>query len=457
MKSGKLTKTLFALLAVTAIVAGFYAGRHLIFNKIKLNILERIESSSGLGVKVRNVNCSLLKGACLARVTFYKNNLYEQELFSASQVFVKFPIVKFLRKKPLTPTIAIRGFKCGPISLSGINITATLQRENEIYKITDFKGTALNSSFDFVGEISSEERALSLYGTVKLDLRDLSGFMEGILENSVYFKTGLKDAQNYELGIKSTTDSMKAHGLQFTGVRMDSRVAEGVANVPLFTAGLYGGDLASTMRFDLRNTEIPYQINANLSNLDIEKILDNTTLKGKGIGGELFAELSLEGSARDLDSVRGPGKITVRTANLGPMPLLTPLLGKTYGYLQYALPELKRVNITGGAADFYIKNRRLTTDNLILVGDAIGIYAKGSLDFDGNLDFDVENQFTSEGSGGSDWQSQIQEMIVQVGKLISRARLTGTLKKPKWKFERLGGMENVFKGGLQNLLKDILE
>ena len=455
MKIRRLTIILILLLAMVLSVAVFYGARHLIFNKIKLIIVKRIESASGLGIKIENAGCSLLNGVCLAGITFYKDNLHKEELFSASHVFVKFPIVKFLRKKPLTPTSAIHGFKCGPISVSGINITATLRKENEIYKISEFKGAALNSSFDFAGEISPTP---SLYGTVNLNLKDLSGFTEGVLENSVYFKTDLKNAQNYELGIKSTADSLKVQGFELTGVRVDTRVEKGVANIPLFNAHFYGGAIAGSASFDLEKEGIPYRANAKLGGMKIAEVLEHTDLKGKGIAGNLSLGLSLEGEAQEINSAKGSGKIIVENANLGPMPLLTPLLGHVYGYFQRVVPELKKVNIKSGSADFYIHNRRVITDNLTLSGDAVGITAKGYLGFDRNLNFDVENKILlEEGKGGDDWQRGLQSLIVNFGKMISRARLTGTLEKPKWKFEYLGGVQNIFKGGLENILKDILE
>ena len=101
------------------------------------------------------------------------------------------------------------------------------------------------------------------------------------------------------------------------------------------------------------------------------------------------------------------------------------------------------------------------TDNLVLWGEALSVHARGYIDFDRNLDFDVENKLIEpekaegEEEEGDDWRSRIQEIIVGVGKMMSKARLTGTLQKPKWKFQYGGGVGDILKGGLGKTIKDL--
>jgi hypothetical protein len=138
------------------------------------------------------------------------------------------------------------------------------------------------------------------------------------------------------------------------------------------------------------------------------------------------------------------------------MPLLTPLVGSLYGYFQKLFQGLKKINITDGSCDFRIANRRISTNNLVLWGEIASVHGKGYIDFDKNLNFEVENRFLEpEKADLSDWEETLQEMISKFGKLMSRARLTGTLDKPKWKFEYLGGIENILKGQLEKVFKDI--
>lgn len=361
------------------------------------------------------------------------------------------------------------------ISSPKFTVVSTVKKENEIYKITKMECRAFDSSLELTGELSgfgegSKGPVLSLYGNGNINVKDIVHFVsadlkksfndlnpEGEIDNSIYFKVKVKDLPGWELGIKSKAPFLKAGNVKFEGLRSDIRVKNGLINMPLLNAYLYNGALASSATLDLRGQALPYRVNCKLSNLDVGTILKNTGLRDKGISGNLFSEVKLEGSAKDINTMRGPGKISVTNANLGPMPLLTPLLGHAYGYLQHVFPELKKVNIKAGAADFYVANRRLTTENLVLAGDIVGIYARGYVDFDRNLYFDVENQIRPDASGGDEWQAGLQQMMAEFGKMISKARLTGTLEKPKWKFEYLGGIDNILKGGLQKILKGIFE
>jgi len=357
------------------------------------------------------------------------------------------------------------------LSSGKINLVSKVKKEKEIYKISEIKGNAFNSPFDFVGEFSNgPPRVLSLYGKANIDIKDALYFAprrlkqsvgrfnpEGVLQNSVYFKTQIGNAPEWELGVKSSAEYLKLGNVRLDSFRMDTRINNALVTIPLLNAYLYNGALSARATLDLTDERLPYEASCKLSNINVGPILEQTNLKGKNIKGTLLSEFTLRGEAKNIDSMRGTGRVVIKNANLGPMPLLTPLLGNVYGYLRHALPELKKVNIQAGSADFYIANRKVQTDNLVLSGELIGIYAKGYVDFDKNLYFEVENQISGEPIGGGDWQAGLQEMIVQFGKLVSKARLTGTLEKPKWKFEYFGGMENVIKGGLQELLKGIFE
>ena len=220
----------------------------------------------------------------------------------------------------------------------------------------------------------------------------------------------------------------------------------------------YNGVLVASAKLNLTGEGLPYHAGYKLRNIDISAILKDTPLGAKGIKGILFSEIEIEGRAKDINSVSGNGNIIIKNANLGPMPLLTPLFGHVYGYLQHVFPELKKVSIQDASCDFTIENRKIMSNNIVLEGESVGIYGKGYMDFDTNLNFEVENQIAGPEQGaGEDWQTNLQQMIVQVGKIASKAYLTGTLTKPKWKFQYLGGMQNILRGGLKGGLGEKLK
>lgn len=366
------------------------------------------------------------------------------------------------------------------ISSPKLDLGAYMKKEDAFYKIPYIKGTFLNSSFDFMGEVSPvvesapgpktlEESVLSLYGKANIDMRDILFFTpieyrnkletlnpNGRISSSVYFKGPIKDVSLWEVGVKSESDSIRIGHFDLKGFYMDSRLKDRVLNIPLLKAFPYNGAFVSSMQFDLSDKDTPYDVRFKLVNADIAEFLKNTPLQNAR--GLLSSEAAIRGNIADLSSMEGQGNIFVNEANLGPMPILTPLLGNLYAYIQHFFPNLKKIDITEGTANFYIADRKIMTENLVLRGDVVSVYAKGYIDFDKNLHFTVENQFAEPEKGDDgDWQNTLQEMIARFGKLASKAYLTGTLEKPKWKFEYSGGVENFLKGGLDKVLKDIFE
>jgi hypothetical protein len=135
--------------------------------------------------------------------------------------------------------------------------------------------------------------------------------------------------------------------------------------------------------------------------------------------------------------MEGTLDVEILDADLGPMPLLTPLLGDIYSILRDTMiaPE-NRVNISQAYGEFTIKNRRISTHNALLWGNNIAIYGDGHMDFDGTIDFTLENKFTqSPIQQVGNWQTTLRDTIIRFGKALGKARLKGTLQKPEWKFD----------------------
>ena len=359
------------------------------------------------------------------------------------------------------------------LSAENLSIVGSLDKKENFYKIPSLKGVFLNSSFSCMGEIKDIKAMLiSLYGEAKINLKDIASFipaesksafesiaLEGVLSNSVYCSGSVKDMLKLELGIKSSSDNLKIKGFAFERFSSEIRLKDGVLEAPAITAYPYKGKAQAVFSVDLKKDYRPYFIKCAIQNVDMAFLVKDTKLKDKQIRGLLFAEAAVRGEANNSATAEGQGSIRITNANLGPMPLLTPLLGNLYGYLQTnVFTDLKKIDITEATADFYIANRKIATENLILWGDTIIIHAYGYVDFDKRLNFDIENEFVEpEETEEEDWQASLQEAIAQFGKIMSKARLTGTLDKPEWKFEYFGGIKEMLKNKLGGAFKNIFE
>ena len=360
------------------------------------------------------------------------------------------------------------------VESDNIKLTLNASKENDIYKISEIKGSFFNSSINLTGEIGGKNASsISLYGKATTDLKDVINFAqgdlketidsskpEGTINSTVYFNGNLKDFSSYELGIKSNATYIKIQKFIINNVYMDLRGSNGLFTIPAISASVYKGSFAAQAKIDTRNKALPYSFSSELKGFDISDFINKSNFDVKNIRGLVSSRLDIKGDGTDSKTVIGSGKIIISNANLGPMPLFSPLVGNIYGFIQYKLPEVKRVDITDGSCDLYIKNRKISTDNLILFSKVMSINAKGYMDFDTNLDFEVSNELLEPEGGAkeeSDWQRSLQDLMMGVGKMISKAYLTGTLKNPQWKFEYLGGLKGAVGGDLGKMLKGLFE
>ena len=356
-------------------------------------------------------------------------------------------------------------------SVSGNNIKASakLTKKDGLIKIERSEIDFLGSHLECDGEISElKDPVLLLYASLSLNTGDLSAVNlnlknicdklkpEGKVSTKIYFKGRVSDIKDIEIGIKSSSPKIKIQNYRFDDISFEVRMKDGVLSLPLFTAYPYKGVLNASCEIDLSRKSKPYYVKFKASDIDISYLAQDTALKGKKIYGKIFSEAAIQGNAIDTYSIEGKGYLEIKDGNLGPMPILSPLLGNIYGFMRNAIPGLKSVEINKGGFDFIVANRKISTNNLLLSGDILNIYAQGYIDFDKNLNFEVKNEFKeTQKEGGEDWRNSIVEFVAGFGKLISKAYLKGTLEKPKWEFEYFGGFKDAIGGKLQDMFKDI--
>jgi hypothetical protein len=215
----------------------------------------------------------------------------------------------------------------------------------------------------------------------------------------------------------------------------------------------YDGDITSEFILDLEDPQLPYRCQFNLKNSNFGHLYMDMNKRAKDIHGVLNASGTCEGYAANSYSMTGIGNIDIQNANLGPMPFLSPLLGDLYTSLQSIFAPGQIINIGAATVDFAIKGRKVLTNNLTFWGKDIYIVSKGNVGFDGTLDFSFQNMFRDPDSEDHEqWQNLLRTGIIQLGKVISKARLRGTLSEPKWEFEYTVGnaiVDNIkkfFKG-----------
>ena len=402
----------------------------------------------------------------------FKNILRPFEGFSLNSINISRLNISspFLDLENLSGLVAFKGNET-LVSIAGANVKAGCnftKIDSDLIKIDKAEFRFFDSYLECEGEIQEfKNPLLLLHGSLSLntknisqanpELKNICAYLrpDGMLTNKIYFKGRINEPAGWELGLKASSPTLKIWDYHLKDLSFNLKLDDNVIAIPLLTAYSYGGVLNASFKMDLSGEGLPYSMNFRLKDINVNGLARDSQLKNKNIYGNLDSELFLKSYGQG--TITGNGNISISQANLGPMPILSPLLGNIYGVIRYILPGLDSIEISSGSCDFVIENRKIITDNLLLWGDILNIKARGYIDFDKNLNFEVENEFKEIPEQAGDWQKAIVEIVAGFGKFIGRAHLTGTLSKPKWKFEYFSSFKDSIGGKITDVLKDIFE
>ena len=349
-----------------------------------------------------------------------------------------------------------------------LGFSCAVEKDEDRLVVDGLKGMFHTLRFDLKGEVRdylSSGMYCALNGTLKADLSTFSSLpgkigrfagahpMAGTIESNVYFERLSPDIAKCKASASLLASNLRVDKVVLTELATKLTLDEGRLSAPLLNGVFYGGTLSGNVKMDLVEDGMPYMLSAVLNDMDLGRLMRDLKDGQTDVWGDLDADFTLKGYADDQSSAEGSGSVTVSRADLGPMPLLTPLLGDLYSHLQNVMNLSGKIKITQAYADFEIKDRKLITGDLTFWGEDIYITSEGYVDFDGNLDFSFENQFRDPSSDEDrEWPVELRNAIVSFGKKISRARLSGTVSDPKWDFEYINPIKNLFQRNIRNFL-----
>jgi len=347
-------------------------------------------------------------------------------------------------------------------------------RSPDMVNISRCELQLLTSHVELAGQITNlNDPALLIYGEAGIapsDIRRLikrfaAGgkppykylhYFDGYTHSKFYFRGKPGDIRTWDLSLKSRAKEILAGPFHIPDVSSDMTMARGILAVESFSARPYGGIVTGGGKLDLAEKTLPYDLHISARKININEVIRDSSFKFKTLSGDLNAGILLEGNGPDRNKIHGAGRIEVMNGNLGPMPVLSPYLGNLYGFMRVAIKEIAPAVISGGSMDFTVKDTKIATDNLVLVGNMLNVYAKGYVDFDTNLNLQAENEL-KESDGNESWSRGLVEFVASFGRSISTAYLTGTLSKPVWRFEYFNGPKDSLSGKIETTLKGILK
>ncbi len=226
--------------------------------------------------------------------------------------------------------------------------------------------------------------------------------------------------------------------------------------VPYINGAFYDGLFSADMSAYLEKIKYPFTMNGSLKKTDFGSLIHSVGDKKSLVTGKLDSSFKLRGDARNQETYTGDLEIIIYNANLGNMPIITPLLGNIYSAAQNIIPAFQKIIITSAIGSFNIRDRKFITKDLVLSGGDIFIFGDGYMDFDGNLNFTAENRILPpDTEKDEEWYTAVRNFVTNVGKVISKAHLKGTLSKPRWEMEYFSHIKNVVVDNVQTFFENL--
>ena len=341
---------------------------------------------------------------------------------------------------------------------------AIVDKENDILSIKKLKGNYFGNDYNCTGEIYNLTSPIfNIYGELMLDLSDLDKFIpqsssvisklepKGTIPVSLHFKGQPRKWKEAIAGLKSQVKQIYLKGLKLDNFYLNISMQDKKIFINNLSAKPYGGSLNLSGYIDLAKESPSYMIEALVKDVDLKRLTKDTKLKDKNISGLTYLKMKIMNPLKDISGLYGNGTLLITDGSLFELPLLSGLA------TIIGLSQFEKVVFKEAYADFVIKNRTISTENSTLISDILSLKSKGSIDFNGNLNFitDIElSKRTYESLGKS---GQIAAIFFDVlGKYLIRIKTTGKLTEPHYQRLPVSSkdmIEKVLIKGLEEILK----
>lgn len=361
------------------------------------------------------------------------------------------------------------------LSSDEFNLNAIGKFKDKLLTVSNLKGHYLKSIFDVNGraDFTNDKPDVVVGGNVTIALADLNAWpgIKGKLKAlSPQGQVTLNGQANLtalawqEMGLNLKVNSekflLKDHPFQNLNGTI-STLPDKKQNIQL-AASLYDGALSLTSRMNLTKTGIPADVSLELIGLNLQRLRENLpNLKNKQLSGELSLNSKFNGPLAEPNRWQGSGAVKVEDGKLIELEVLKGVWKVLFGSL--ILDDYKNLVFTQGTATFDIAGGKITSNDLTLRSTAVDITAKGNLDFQGNLSFDIiANMKQMPIATATSTKGVPTAVISQLARNAFAIRLTGSISHPKTSYKLLPfkavgkTTESIFQG-IQGMLEDVLE
>lgn len=262
----------------------------------------------------------------------------------------------------------------------------------------------------------------------------------GMVEAAFNLKGDMDDPAHLAIDADISSKLLSIYGFKINDFNMECLHKNGYVNIAKMHSSLYGGTIDASGSVDIASKDAPFQVNADIKGVKIEKIKEHTVFKNIDISGLIQAHIGAKGSSNDLPGLNAWGKLNIFNGKLWQIDLFRGI-----GAILFK-KDFNSVIFKEGSCDFVIKDKVAFINDLSLKSDLLNLYGTAKIGFDNSISAYLKSEFTDEGIDAgnvSDFAGAIEKYSI--------IEVKGSLKEPKCKFRP--DLSNIGNDLLDNLLR----
>jgi hypothetical protein len=334
--------------------------------------------------------------------------------------------------------------------------------KEKVVEIAKMEGRYLNSWLFVKGNINiadPQAPQVDLNLELDIDLKDLYKPLakfknqleqikaKGLIKAKIILNGSIGNPKYSKIRAELSSSTLSLYGLKADKFFLNYAQADGIADIPLIHLSLYDGFIEAAAKINLDSENQPFWTEGKINDIKIEKLKLDTPFKDKDSSGTIRAIAKVSGFLKDISRLSGAGKIQIENGKLWELNLF-----KGLGKLLFR-KDFTDIVFSDGYCEFFIKDKAIFTDKLMLKSSLVNLEGRGKIGFDSALDVSLNVQMSDELVPETGSVKDIAAAIMGQAGRFATIKLSGTLQKPEYQHhftpvDVLKGLKDTIMGSI---------
>ena len=339
----------------------------------------------------------------------------------------------------------------------------TKKQETWNLLLNKFQGKSGAVDLDLFGSIADfKEPLLDMRGSLVTTVDELKKFLppgqadliaknevSGDISSKFVFKGKQKDQSTWQIDLITDSPQLKIKKIKLNDFHIESKFKDKFVTLPRITAAPYDGTLAANAVIDFNQQDPQYVVQLAVRDIDISKWKNDTEMRDKDLRGRFSANTELGGFGNSLDTLKGKGAFQISNGRFWELPVFSGLANILY------IPGVSKIIFGEARGTFTISNKKAYTEDTEMSSQEMSLVGNGTVDFDGNLDFQITAAFDKGLLEVASPLGPFRDFLIdKEGHYLGDINLSGTTKEPKFKINPIP-INKIFQNKLIDNIKGI--